>query len=284
MHWEETQRHAHSQLAMRRPNSDHAVTVLLNISSLLCCTWQLFVLCVYYFATFTTRSQNSGTHSTTVARADCESTWKQLLWIKTCVNLIGWKRVQISVQMDTKQVNDYDENLLVTFHNPPWRLTLSVQQGSGGWVQWHQWNGPSSTLETFQHHVVQWSVSGECSVGRWCVTCPHPRYYRLSPNDILQWREERWSGKRKRRDWGMRNELVWGRKWGNNFILKWDVILEEQNPVRILATTHPAYVPGRVLSGIVRLGLRPGRRVSQHAGGRRFAWSLGHQWHAATAE
>ena len=40
---------------------------------------------------------------------------------------------------------------------------------------------------------------------------------------------------------------------------------------RIIAITHLASVPGRVLSGIVRLGLRPGRTVSQHAGGRRFA-------------
>ena len=40
---------------------------------------------------------------------------------------------------------------------------------------------------------------------------------------------------------------------------------------RITTITHLASVPGRVLSGIVRLGLRPGRTVSQHAGGRRFA-------------
>ena len=40
---------------------------------------------------------------------------------------------------------------------------------------------------------------------------------------------------------------------------------------RTTTSTHLASVPERVLSGIVRLGLRPGRTTSQHAGGRRFA-------------
>lgn len=36
-------------------------------------------------------------------------------------------------------------------------------------------------------------------------------------------------------------------------------------------TTHPAFVPGRALSGIVWLCDRPDRSAFQHAGDRRFA-------------